>query len=373
MIMAVIMNLLLSYLCYYVITINIMARPGISYHDVQMAIASLLERNIEPSVQSIRETLGTGSHTTITAHWRRWRSELNQVQQASLPPAVPEAVMAAVASFWQVAVDQAEAAYLERREQTRRDVETAEKTRDAALAEMTQARTQVAELSGELHEAHALNRSLSDELLVERERRLQADKAVAVAEQRVAEAILANETLRASAETRIAEWRAALERSQQAAETKVTEVRLRLQDECERAKRNEQQLLVIIQENRADGDRERQAIQQERLAWQDRERDFTWRLASVHQQFLEARTQLAGITEQNRSLGLDLEQSRGMLQERDLQYLETVRALENLRGEFKVTVDRCQVLEKELDNIRLAASQEVSQSALLGDKSGGTT
>ena len=335
-----------------------MARPGISYQDVQAAIASLLERNIEPSVQSIRETLGTGSHTTITVHWRRWRAELNQVQQASLPPAVPEAVMAAVASFWQVAVDQAEAAYLEWREQASRDVEAAEKTREAALAEITQARTQIVKLSGELHEAHSLKRSLSDELLVERERRLQVDKAVTVAEQRVAEAVRANETLRANAETRIAEWREALERSQQAAETKLTEVRLRLQDEGERAKRNEQQLLAIIQQNRADYDQERKVIYQERLAWQDRQRDFAQRLAAVHQQILETRTQLAGITEKNRSLGLDLEQSRCMLQERELQYLETVRVLENLRGEFKVTVSRCQALEKELDNIRLAAKQQ---------------
>lgn len=349
-----------------------MARPGISYQDVQTAIASLLERNIEPSVQGIRETLGTGSHTTITAHWRRWRSELNQAQQASLPPAVPDSVMAAVASFWQVAVDQAEAAYLERREQARREVETAEKARDTALAEMTQARAQAAKLSNELQEACSLNRSLADELLVERERRLQADKAVTVAEQRVAESVLANETVRASTEARIVEWREVLERSQQAAETELMEVRLRLQDECKRAERNERQLLTIIQENRAAWDREREAIQQERLAWQDRERDFIERLAAVHQQFLEARSQLAAVTEKDRCLELDLRQSRLMLQERDQQYLETVRALEILRGEFKVTVTRCQALEKELHQRYLAAAHEPSLcSPLLADKSGG--
>lgn len=324
-----------------------------------MAITSLLDRNIEPSVQGIREILGTGSHTTITAHWRRWQSELHEGQQASLPPGVPETVMAAVTSFWQVAVGQAEAAYLERQEQAQREVAAAEQIREAALAETAQVRTQIAALSGELDEARATSRSLSDELLVERERRLQADKAVTVAEQRAAEAVLAQETLRTSTEARIAEWREVLERSQQAAEIKLAESQLRLQDECERAERNEQQLLTIIQDNQADFARERQAVQQERLAWQDRERDFTQRLATVHQQLLEVRTQLAVMTEKNRSLVADIEQSHWILQERDQQYLATVRMLENLRGEFKLMVNRCQALEKDLEDRRLAAAREL--------------
>ena len=43
-----------------------MARSGIQYSDVQQAIDTLFERGDSPSVQRIREVLGTGSFTTIS-------------------------------------------------------------------------------------------------------------------------------------------------------------------------------------------------------------------------------------------------------------------------------------------------------------------
>ena len=52
-----------------------MARNGIQYCDVQQAIDELLSRGDTPSVQRIRDVLGTGSFTTISDHFRLWRSE----------------------------------------------------------------------------------------------------------------------------------------------------------------------------------------------------------------------------------------------------------------------------------------------------------
>ena len=43
-----------------------MARNGIQYSDVQQAIDTLLSRGDTPSVQRIRDVLGTGSFTTIS-------------------------------------------------------------------------------------------------------------------------------------------------------------------------------------------------------------------------------------------------------------------------------------------------------------------
>ena len=50
-----------------------MARNGIQYSDVQQAIDALLARGDTPSVQRIRDVLGTGSFTTISDHFRLWQ------------------------------------------------------------------------------------------------------------------------------------------------------------------------------------------------------------------------------------------------------------------------------------------------------------
>ena len=49
-----------------------MARSGVQYEDVQRAIHTLLSRGDAPSVQRIREVLGTGSFTTLSEHLRQW-------------------------------------------------------------------------------------------------------------------------------------------------------------------------------------------------------------------------------------------------------------------------------------------------------------
>ena len=41
-----------------------MARSGIRYEDVQAAAETLLGRGLNPTIQRVREQLGTGSNTT---------------------------------------------------------------------------------------------------------------------------------------------------------------------------------------------------------------------------------------------------------------------------------------------------------------------
>ena len=52
-----------------------MSRLGIDYTKVKMAAINLLSQGIAPSVQKIREVLGTGSNTTIASHLTTWRED----------------------------------------------------------------------------------------------------------------------------------------------------------------------------------------------------------------------------------------------------------------------------------------------------------
>lgn len=77
-----------------------MARSGISYDQTKQAAVKLLSQGVAPSVQKIREVLGTGSHTTIAEHLKIWREEHANQKIHHLPSSMPEALIPAVEVFW---------------------------------------------------------------------------------------------------------------------------------------------------------------------------------------------------------------------------------------------------------------------------------
>lgn len=52
-----------------------MARPGVTYFDVAQAAKALQEGNELPTIDRIRQKLGTGSNSTIANHLKQWKSE----------------------------------------------------------------------------------------------------------------------------------------------------------------------------------------------------------------------------------------------------------------------------------------------------------
>ncbi len=52
-----------------------MSRPGITYDDVVDAVQHLQKKGIYPSIDNVRNYLGTGSKTTINRHLQRWKVE----------------------------------------------------------------------------------------------------------------------------------------------------------------------------------------------------------------------------------------------------------------------------------------------------------
>ena len=85
-----------------------MARLGIDYTGVKQAALKLLNQGTAPSVQKIREVLGTGSNTTIAGHLKTWRDEYAQQAIHHLPAHLPTELIASMDVLWQTALAQAE-------------------------------------------------------------------------------------------------------------------------------------------------------------------------------------------------------------------------------------------------------------------------
>ena len=85
-----------------------MARHGVDYNTVKRTINTLLARGEAPSVQRIRNELGTGSNSTIADHLRAWRGQQAKKITPILPSTIPESVVSAMEVLWQTAAEQAE-------------------------------------------------------------------------------------------------------------------------------------------------------------------------------------------------------------------------------------------------------------------------
>lgn len=84
-----------------------MARIGVSYETIKHTAVKLLSQGAAPSVQKIREVLGTGSNTTIAEHLKTWRKEYASKEIHHLPANMPKELISAIEVLWQTAMEQA--------------------------------------------------------------------------------------------------------------------------------------------------------------------------------------------------------------------------------------------------------------------------
>ncbi len=57
-----------------------MSRAGVTLLDVEQAVLKLQGRGKNPSVDAVREVLGTGSKSTIAQHLRDWKAQQSEPQ-----------------------------------------------------------------------------------------------------------------------------------------------------------------------------------------------------------------------------------------------------------------------------------------------------
>lgn len=116
-----------------------MARPGITYDEVIAAIDAILAAGEEPTIQRIREHLGTGSPNTIHRHLVTWRAS-RPVEQRKAPE-LPAELQAAL-------VKEIERQAAEARTDVERSLVEAQK--EAAI--LAKAGEELEELNGTLEE-----------------------------------------------------------------------------------------------------------------------------------------------------------------------------------------------------------------------------
>jgi septal ring factor EnvC (AmiA/AmiB activator) len=136
-----------------------MARQGISTEQVYEAAGTLLEEGTPPTVQAVRERLGSGSYTTISRYLDAWRKEHAGQAPANIP-AMPEKVMGAFQQVWATAARVAQ-----------EDTETQRQALEAMRREMEKDRADMAAeiarlekaLEGAEHKASGLEKALETE------------------------------------------------------------------------------------------------------------------------------------------------------------------------------------------------------------------
>lgn len=84
-----------------------MPRPGITYLDVAKAAATLFEQNIRPSIEGVRQLLGTGSNSTINRHLREWRDK--QGNQMECEQGLPESLLISVKGIYEALKEESSA------------------------------------------------------------------------------------------------------------------------------------------------------------------------------------------------------------------------------------------------------------------------
>lgn len=327
-----------------------MARSGIIYEDVKNAAETLLGRGLHPTIQRVREILGTGSNTTISEHLKHWQQAIAEMPKAILPPTIPDEVMTALDPFWKIAVQHAEAAFEKQRRAAAQAVTDAEQARDVAINEQRQAQAEADELRQRLNTAQTTAHNLANRLMVEQERRNVAESAIHAAEQRVQAAAETVTQIRAETEARIQQLGEALWQTRTDKEQELAQAQQRLNDERQRNQANEARLTQLLNHEQT----ERAA---DRDNWKNQEQLWQTRWDAQQREQTKTQIALAAAEERQRNLSSDLQQTRLSLQDTEHRYLAALLTTETLRGELKAALSEQQRMQQQFDQERLALSR----------------
>ena len=316
-----------------------MARSGVQYDDVQRAVHTLLSRGDAPSVQRIREVLGTGSFTTISEHLRQWRVEREENRDQPPSQEMPEALQTLTLELWRQAQDTAsESLALYRQEAEQRVTDALEAARESerraedagqresAVADhLAKAQARLEEQSATLASCQAERDTLAD----------REAKAVQRAKQLELEL------------TRLQERNEALAAQQQEAlAARDAEHKERLHQEEQRNEAAEARLMSLLDDAR----QERHAADKQHGA---RQAQLESRNEGLDKQLQEQRTQLADYRQQLREATWEVEQRKEQERERKRHEERLERRLEEKDEEVAALKKRLLDTEARLANTPL--------------------
>ncbi|WP_290797666.1 DNA-binding protein [Halomonas sp.] len=256
-----------------------MARSGVQFEDVQRAIDDLLSRGETPSVQKVREVLGTGSFTTISDHLREWRTRREENRDVPPPRGMPGVLQELAEGLWHKAQESANETLGHYREEADRRVEEAE-------VRVAEARRQ-AEDTQQRESALAAHLASTEQRLEERNTALARGEAQ---REQLDEKIQRLETRHAELEGLLTRIRGEMSQQalehQQAVSALETRQRERLTREEQRHESAEARLMGLLDEAR----QERQAGEKSAA---EREKQLGVRVERLERQLLDARGKLA--------------------------------------------------------------------------------
>ena len=153
-----------------------MPRLGIDYETVKQTSVKLLSQGIAPSVQKIREVLGTGSNTTIAGHLKVWREEYAQKTIHHLPANIPKELISAFEVLWQTAMEQAQNQLAEYKCTIENERETALQVQLAAEKSVVDIKQKLDDLSAALEQEATKKQKLDLELAIANEHLIKKDE-----------------------------------------------------------------------------------------------------------------------------------------------------------------------------------------------------
>lgn len=164
-----------------------MTRPGLNYETVKRTSLTLLSQGIAPSVQKIREVLGTGSNTTIAEHLKNWRDEYAKKAIHHLPANMPPELISVFEVLWQTAMEQAQNQLVEHKKSIDHKHEVAVKMQQDSEKVIADLKQQMETTYKKLEHELAEKQKLSVELAVIKERLEKQQGSIAVQKQQYEE------------------------------------------------------------------------------------------------------------------------------------------------------------------------------------------
>ncbi|MCH4813180.1 DNA-binding protein [Vreelandella neptunia] len=342
-----------------------MARNGIQYSDVQQAIDELLTRGDTPSVQRIRDVLGTGSFTTISDHFRLWRSEREQNRDVPPPKGVPEVIVTKASELWREAQDVANQALLHYREDANRQVADAQQDAEDAKQQAANAEQRESALAEHLRHMEQRIEALNRELAASQTSEHHWHQLAETTQKDIAQLKQVNQQLEAQIETQrethsrdLKEQQAAWEQrlSQEELRHEAAEGRLmamldsaqqaRAQEEKgyqKRHQQSEQRIETLSQELKT----KQQALHQLQLETSERE-----------QQLNEQKQQVTSLEKQLHVLSQQLDEAKTALSDQAQQHVERETALQQAWQEK--LWNRMEALQQQLTDLPASLTEKQS-------------
>ncbi|MBZ0330396.1 DNA-binding protein [Halomonas sp. ANAO-440] len=307
-----------------------MARSGVQYEDVKQAIDTLMAKGEAPSVQKIRDVLGTGSFTTISDHLREWRARREVRAENVTTQAMPEPVQQLAEGLWEKAQDAAGAALAEYREAADREVTAARAAVQDARREAEDAEQREAALSAHLASIEQRLEARSAALATAEVERDQAIEKARRLGERLARSLQQLERLQAESELQ-------LQTHQQALGEREAQHQARQQQEEQRHEAAEARLMSLLDEAR-----------QERLSGEKRY------AANLRQ--LESRQE---------ALKQELQEMRAILAKEEKQHRETQWARTRAEERAETMRHEQSLLQARIDDQKRHLEEQASRLRLL--------